>query len=215
MPVAAAGALIAIARGGWRSALRPERALAVALVLAGIGMLAPIHHAHSKLLFDWLFAHRHGLPFILLMLPAAAALSALPSRAWRGVVLTFALLGAGLGVADIHGSVRLSPISDWDRALAAWLDEQEEPPIVVTTAPGALALVSDRGRFHWMACDESPATLGTLLDAAGADFVAVYPWEENCAFLAGARRTLAPVKVFGGGKIVVLGKRHGSGASIR
>ncbi len=70
------------ALGAW---LRPERALVWAFLLAGVGMLAPIHHAHSKLLFDWLFAHRHGLPFVLLLLTAAAVACYIPARRAAGV----------------------------------------------------------------------------------------------------------------------------------
>ena len=215
-----AGLLLA-AWAAWRGRFsladcaRPRWLLLLAMLLAGAGMLAPIHHAHAKILFEWMFGHRHGLPLLLLILPAAAGFCALPRRAPAVLVLMLALGGAGLGAWELHGSVRRSPLTEWDHRLAAWIDAQEPPPVVVSTAPSALAGVSRRGRFHWMACDEPPQALAALLDDAGATHVVVNPWEESCAFLAGWRTRLEPAQVFGEGKLVVLRKRHGSGPSVR
>jgi hypothetical protein len=199
------------ALGAW---LRPERALVWACLLAGVGMLAPIHHAHSKLLFDWLFAHRHGLPFVLLLLPAAAFLLASSRRAVVLVAAAAVIGGAVIGVDEIRSEARLSPLSDWDRELGLWLDAHAEPPVVVTTEPSGLALLSG-AYFHWTACDEPAETTRQLLEEAGADYVVVYPWEPSCAFLADAQRDLVRVREFGGGRIVVLGKRAASPPSLR
>lgn len=196
------------APGAWRAWLTPERALLLALVLAGVGMLAPVHHAHSKYLFEWLFAHRHGLPFVLLLLAATAALCAMPRRTWGVLAMIVVLFGAGSGATAIHGSARLSPLDDWHRALASWVDARETPPVVITTMPSALALVSKRGHFHWIACKEPPEALARLLDDAGGTHVVVHPSEVYCEFLAGAGNRLETEKIFGEGKLVLLRKRQ-------
>ncbi len=122
--------------------------------------------------------------------------------------------GAVIGVDEIRSEARLSPLSDWDRELGLWLDAHAEPPVVVTTEPSGLALLSG-AYFHWTACDEPAETTRQLLEEAGADYVVVYPWEPSCAFLADAQRDLVRVREFGGGRIVVLGKRAGSPPSLR
>ncbi len=68
-------------RRGPSSRWAPGTLVVLAMLLAALGMLVPVHHAHSKVVFEWLFAHRHGLPFILLIVPAAAWLCARPARA--------------------------------------------------------------------------------------------------------------------------------------
>jgi len=190
--------------------LQPERALVWAFLLAGVGMLAPIHHSHQTvLLFDWLFAHRHGLPFVLLLLPASAFLLASPRRIVVMLAAGMVLGSAVAGTVFIRSEARLSPLSDWDRELGQWLDAHALPPVVVTTEPSGLALLS-HAYFHWTACDEPAETTRRLLQDAGADYVVVYPWDESCAFLSEAGTELVRVREFGGGRIVVLGKRTGS-----
>jgi hypothetical protein len=196
---------------GW---LQPEHALVWACLIAGVGMLAPVHHAHSTLVSDWLFSHRHGLPFVLLLLPAAAWLLACSRRALVVLVAGAVLAGTVVGVAAIRDVTRLGPVTDWDRALGSWLDSHVEPPVVVSTEPATLALVSN-AYFHWTACHESAETTRLLLEQAGADYVVVYPMETRCAFLADASRSLVRVREFGGGRIVVLGKRGASPLRLR
>jgi len=165
--------------------LAPERTLVWVLVAVGVGMLLPVHHAHSKVMWPWLFAHRHGLPLIFLLVPAAACvfsqrlvvlrLAAVFLVLWTGFAGTQQILAAG-NVRD--------GIKPPDHDFAQWIDDRAEPPIILTTKPTNMAYLS-RGRFHWTACNEPAETTRKLIADAGVEYVAVFRQQRKCEYFVG------------------------------
>jgi 4-amino-4-deoxy-L-arabinose transferase-like glycosyltransferase len=168
-----------------RRGIEAERALVVAMLLCGAGMLGPVHLAHGSFFKEWLFAHRHGLPFLLLLLPALGYLD----RARAGWVrwlnaglLVAALVSCGLGMKQLMETRFPSGINQVERELVTWLDRQSPRPSVVTTRAQKLAVFS-RSAFHWMECGESFDQTLALLRHAGADYVLMFGGDRQCRFL--------------------------------
>jgi hypothetical protein len=193
-------------RRGLPAALRPP-ALAVTVTLAsGLLMIAPLHLLHSRFLWEWRFGHRHGLPFLLLLVPALAYLLRRggPLRLLALALAGLSLVTGALGVARLL-TFRYPPGPQGaERELVEWLGEHPRRPIVVTTNAQPLAVYSRAG-FHWMECREDSRQTRVLLEVVGADYVVVYPGEERCPFVQGVP-DLALARTFedGRGRIFVL-----------
>ncbi|MEM9290219.1 MAG: hypothetical protein AAGD01_00895 [Acidobacteriota bacterium] len=180
----------------WR---HPNRVVILASVLAGLGMLAPLHNAQFRFFKEWLFGFRHGLPFVLLLIPALIyCLRPRATRRLKALAAVLMLASVVIGWERVQrfpsidfGSGLLGP----EEELVAWLDEQEPTPSVITTNAQPLSAFSRAG-FHWMDCDESAERTLALLERAGANMVLLYPQEQNCAFLQGLTSDLELVKVF-------------------
>ena len=178
--------------------LTPERALVWAIVATGVGTLLPVHHAHSKLLWEWLFAHRHGLPLIFLLIPAAACIFSQRLVVLR-IAATFLVLWTGYaGAQQILATGKVTDgIKPPDHQFAQWIDERSEPPIILTTKPTNMAYLS-RGRFHWTACNEPAETTQKLIADAGVEYVAVFRQQRECEYFVGMNPgELRPIASFG------------------
>jgi hypothetical protein len=187
------------------AALRRPRALwpvaahhapRIAVVLAGLGVLASVHLMHMRLWKPWLFGWRHALPVLLLVVVAIAHLRA---RGRLGSTLAALLVASSLalGVTQIAGEMgvrrRAKPTAA-ERDLLRWLDARPVPPTVVSTQPQWLSM-HGRALWHWTHCSEPSGTTRRLLEV-GADFVAVLPGEKRCAFVRDLD-DLAVVATFG------------------
>ncbi|GEM_PF-2841706 len=188
----------------------PQQALVWAMLAIGIGTLLPVHHAHAKIIFEWLFGHRHGLPLVFLLIPAMACLFA-----QRLVVVRLAT-AIVVGWTGIAGAVRIAEagkVSDGikppDHYFARWIDERPEPPIILTTKPTNMAYLS-RGRFHWTACMESADTTRKLIEDTGVEYVAVFRQQRKCPYFVGMTEDeLYPIETFGHKpRIVLFATKH-------
>jgi hypothetical protein len=206
---------LALIRVAVRSARRPpafargiaaERVLGTAVVLAGLGMLIPIHMHHeasfsqgATRLGAWLFGHRHGIPFLLLLLPALAYLDRHSGRGLRLVtagLLAATVVTSSLALREIMTRPLPLGLSHAETQLVAWLGRQLPPPAVVTTRAQKLGAYSRAG-FHWTYCEDSPDRTLALLRHAGADFVLRYLNDSHCPFLAHRESELREVRRFG------------------
>ncbi len=190
--------LLNLVREG-RALLNPRYLAPMATVLASGALLAPVHDGHFHYFKEWLFGFRHGLPLILLILPALVLLTKMSHR-WLGWI-AWGLVVASLatGLARTSGLLTLkfpSGLLGPEPQLVAWLDGQTPRPSVVTTNSQTLSALSRSG-YHWITCqNDSESTLG-LLEFAGANYVLLYPGEEKCSFLQGLEDRLELIKVFG------------------
>ena len=187
--------------------LAPERALPVATVATGIGMLLPVHAAHMTFVFEWLFGFRHGLPLILLIVPALAYLDAHARRIGSivvGVLLLTTLIWNVQAMQNLFDRRLHHGLSAGEKQLVTWLDGQSPRPSVVTTQPWMYGAFSRSG-YHWTLCGQSPEQTLKLLRHAGADYVLVRNEKERrCNFVRGLRpKYLRDVRVFGGGIYVL------------
>lgn len=172
---------------GERFALTPERALPVATLLTGVGMLLPVHAAHMTFVYDWLFGFRHGLPLVVLVVLALAYLDAQPGRWWRAVAVLAAASVLVTNVANMqwlferkmrHG------LSDGEQQLVDWLATQRSQPTLVTTQPWMFGAFSRAG-YHWILCRHKPEQTLALLRHAGADYVVLRRRDDECRFVEG------------------------------
>lgn len=173
-------------RRGAAAALRPEGLPVAIALLSGLLMIAPLHLLHSRFLWEWRFGHRHGLPFLLVLLPALAYLLRRggPLRALALSLAAISLLAGAFGVARFLTFHYPSGPVGAERELVDWLDAHPRRPIAVTTNAQPLAAFSRAG-YHWMECREPASKSRILLDQVGADYLIVYPGEERCAFVQG------------------------------
>ena len=196
-------------RGKWRS-LAPEHAMTVAMVLVGVGMLIPVHMTHMAFSLEWIFGFRHGLPLLLLILPALAMLDSARNRVWPilgGLLIAFTLAGNTLKLDKLLDRNFDRGIGGVNRQLVAWLDSQRPRPSVITTIPWELGVFSRSG-YHWTICDNTPEDTLNQLEHAGADYVLVYWNERKCSFIRGLPgRELFEVRKFGNGRLHVLAPR--------
>jgi 4-amino-4-deoxy-L-arabinose transferase-like glycosyltransferase len=204
------GQPLAIRRG-----VEAERVLVLAMLLCGAGMLGPVHLAHGSFFKEWLFAHRHGLPFFLLLLPALGYLDGARASWVRWLsagLLVTTLVGCGLGIGQLMQTRFPSGISEVERQLVTWLDRQSPRPAVVTTRAQKLAVFS-RSAFHWMECSESFDQTLALLRHARADYVLMFGDERSCGFLQRRAAELRTVASFSHlrSSVVVLALRDPAG----
>jgi hypothetical protein len=200
---------------GLRRGIAAERVLVAAMLLCGAGMLGPVHLAHGSFFKEWLFAHRHGLPFLLLLLPALGYLDC-ARAAWvrwlSAGLLVATLVWCGLGIRELMQTRFPSGIGEVERQLVSWLDRQSPRPSVVTTRAQKLAVFS-RSAFHWMHCGESFDQTLALLRHAGADYVLMFGGERSCEFLERRAAELRTVASFSHlrSSVVVLALREPTG----
>jgi len=203
VPLAALHLLVRPARwrAAWGALSTPRAVPVVASLAAGALMLAPIHLLHSRFLWEWRFGHRHGLPFVLLLVVALVYLLCRVSGRVRHVALALALLsvvGGSFGVAGLLGTRFASGLLGAEPELVRWLEGHPGKPIVVTTNAQPLSVYSRAG-FHWMECREKPEQTRALIEHVGIDYVLVYAGEERCAFVRGLSE-LEVARVFGDGR---------------
>jgi hypothetical protein len=189
VPLAVGHALVspALLRRLARAADGSAPALVPAAVLAGFLSVAPLQLFHSRLVFEWLFGHREGLPFVLLVLAAFSYLVAHGGRLVRRLALALALvslLTGGAATAGILATPSGSGLRGAEPELVRWLDGPRPPPVVLTTNAQTLAVFS-RARFHWASCGEPAAVTRRLLEHIAIDYILVYPQDVDCAFLGG------------------------------
>jgi hypothetical protein len=174
--------------------------LPMATALAALGALGPIHDFHSVFFKEWLFGFRHGLPLILLIVLALAALLHQEGRGWRAAVLGLVGLGmvlAGNDVADLLQRKGLPSLFESEKAFVAWAEAQPTTPTVITTNAQPLSVYS-RANFHWMYCPEESKKTLQLLRLTGAEYVLFYPGEQRCRFMQGLEGDLQLIQVFEG-----------------
>ncbi len=215
LPLALLVMLLPPARGAaaLRGATRPTRAALVGSTVAGALMVLPLHFFPSRHLWDWRFGHRHGLPLVLVLVPALAWLAATPGRRARAIALvlvTFSIFGGAIVVASSLPAPAGSGLLGAEPELAAWIDSHAEPPTLLTTQVHTLGVFT-RGRYHWMECRESGDKVRRILDLVPAiDYVLVYGGEERCPFAQGTRGLeLAATFGDGPGRILAFAA-HGS-----
>ena len=183
--------------------LLPARlALPAATLIAGLGMLAPVHTLHMAIWSPWLFGFRHGIPLLFLILPALVYLDTRAGRAWRVVaalMVVGSIAASAVGVKQLLDRPFNNGPGEFGWEIIQWLDVQDPRPSVVTTHSWDLAPFSLSG-YHWTQCMQPPEDTLTLLTKARADYVAVYPVERKCNFVRGLRpHSLRLVKEFGKG----------------
>ncbi|MCH2172511.1 hypothetical protein MK489_17175 [Myxococcota bacterium] len=218
LPLAAIHLGVAMLRGRRRLHLAPSSGLLmpIAALITGVGMLLPVHLLHMAFDIPWLFGTRHGLPLLLLILPALAYLDARTGRFWRVVGVggfVVAILGNLSGTVALSGAQFKKDLGPNREALVEWLDGQDPKPSVITTRPWQLGAFSRSG-FHWILCQHSHETSEILMEDAGADYIVVFPSERKCDFVHGFQRgTLRVVKSFGegGAEIRVMARRRRAG----
>jgi len=191
--------------------LEARHLLPAATVLAGVGMLIPVHTAHMRFGLEWLFGFRHGLPLLLLILPAIAYLDA---RRFRPFAVATAALLLATAVMNYTEMTRVlhkrwpTGISPEHQEVVNWLDRQEPRPSVVTTQPWEFGTFSRSG-YHWILCAHPPSATLSLLRDAMADYVLVSARERPCPFIRGLPGTqLRVAKEFGNGKIILFSLRE-------
>ncbi len=175
------------ADAGERLALPRERVLPIVVVLAGLGMLLPVHAAHVTFYFDWLFGFRHGLPLVLLIVPAIAFLDAQRAPAWRvlaGVVVASALVTNVLGLQALFDRKLKYGLNAGERQLVEWVGRQRPLPTLVTTQPWMFGAFSRAG-YHWILCRHSADQTLKLLRLTGADYVVVRHGDQKCGYIDG------------------------------
>jgi hypothetical protein len=202
-PLALCVAILGQMRAGssrsWKRWLAADRVLLNAALLCGLGMLLPVHDAHQTFFKEWLFGHRHGLPLLLLLLPAFAYLVSHRNKALR--ILASLLLLAGVA-SSVHASwselshPRRLRIARVEPELIAWLHSQRPLPTVVSPRAQYFGAVS-LANYHWTTCDSPGSTTLALLQGAGADYVVVFRRDLECAFFREARPQLRLVHSFG------------------
>lgn len=206
-----------------RAALRASRrrVTIVGVVLAGtgLGVMSLAAHSESDFARLWSFDHRHGLPFVVLLVSALACLLGAtqpdaraaataadvdsPTRGQRALrALTLGLLAVSLAQAvwTIPATIaeRGRGPTRSERALARWLAARPETPVVIARRASRLAVVS-RASFHWIACSDDADVTRALFRHAGAEYVVTRPSDHECGFLRGLEPELELVETFRGG----------------
>ncbi len=188
-----------------RAEARPRGSIALRGALLSAGFcLAPVHLHHATYLWPWWFHWRHGLPLILAIVPALAALNASRSAALGiagALVLAAALVAGSASIAGLRrelGARAAGPHPD-ERALLGWVAAQPRPPVLAATHPQVLAAfgLGGGGGYRWLRCGDSPAVVEAMRDALGLDGVVVYPGEERCAFARGLEASFPHLHRFG------------------
>lgn len=208
VPVGLVVAGVAFFRGRLRPGLvlEPQHALPVCMLATGLAMLGPVHLHHASFAQEWLFGYRHGLPLLLLILPAVAYVDRYAgaiARATMLVLIAATLALNALAMQTLLNKYYAKGLTPVEQELVDWLDAQSPRPSVVTTRSFALSALSRSG-YHWILCESDPLQTYQLLQHAGADYVLVYPNEHRCGFVYPLRDRLQIARVIGDGAIVVL-----------
>jgi len=202
-----------------RAALRAndDRAVVVATALCGLGLAAMAHAAHSESDFArrWAFDHRHGLPYVLLIVSALACLMGsmgVRSGAPNGRASSFAVIRVTVLAAivlSIGSSARESyreffhPRGRSPTApkldLAARLADHPGRPVVIARRAPKYAVIS-RAAFHWIGCSDDPEQVRRLFRHVGADYLLVRRADWRCAFMRGLAPELELVESFRRGR---------------
>ncbi len=191
-----------------RRATQARTAAFHAVILSGLFMSLVLLQTHNRFFIEWLFGYRHGLPFILLLVPAVAFLLNQGGRVIRSVAALC------IGASILMGAVRAAafvtvPPEEWpsrgEKDLAAWLEENDPNAVVLTTNAQPMAIVSN-ANFRWATCSQTPESTRRLLTRVRTDYVMVYERELRCSFAAGLPDLLQQVQQFGvePGRIVLL-----------
>ena len=178
-----------------------ELVLPLAVVISGVLLLLPVHEAHlTTSNYEWLFGHRHGLPFVLLLVAALGYLGR-RTRPWLAACVVLTALSSVTGVAGTVGRPVNDPtdgFTDAERALATWLDEQPRGTMALTTHAHGLSVLTRTG-LHWAACQGSTEDTRAFVEHVGVDLVLVYPGEWACPQFAALKSTSESVRVFDDG----------------
>jgi hypothetical protein len=208
VPLGLLAAGFALLRGRLRPGLPldPSQALAVCMTMTGAAMLVPVHLHHASFAQEWLFGYRHGLPLLLLILPAAAYVDRHASSIFRVALLSMLVVTIplnGLALNKLLHKNYAAGLTPVERELVEWLDAQSPMPAVVTTNSFALSAFSRSG-FHWILCESDPLQTLRLLQHSGADYVIVYADERRCGYVFALRDRMRVARAFGQGEILVL-----------
>jgi hypothetical protein len=189
------------ARRRWaraRSRPDPDGVLILATIFAAVSCLLPLHALHETSGTIWRFGHRQGLPMVL---GIVLALAALWPRGWamRTLVIvalaSAALLPRQTGPGWVRGSGRVTPT---ELRMLDWLEDHPEPPLVLTTR--ARELAAWRGvTGHGIRCDYPASNTRDLLRHLDIDYLILYERERRCAFAQGLPE-LDLVRRFGQGR---------------
>jgi hypothetical protein len=190
--------------------LEARQLLPAATLLAGIGMLVPVHLGHMTFSREWLFGFRHGLPILLLILPAIVYLDAHRFRPFAVAAAVGLLATAFMNYGDMARLLRTSwpsGIHPLHQEVVYWLDFQPTRVAVVTTLPWEFGTFSRSG-YHWILCEHPPTETLALLRHAKADYVLVTAWQRECPFIRGLPGSeLRVAKQFGDGQITLYALR--------
>jgi hypothetical protein len=208
VPIGMVFALIALVRRHLRIPLRldPQLALCVCMLGTGIIMLIPVHLHHATFANEWLFGYRHGIPLLLLILPAVAYLdrfSGLVGRIVLTLLLASALVLNGMAMTKLLNKNYSKGLPPVEHQLVRWLDAQSPRPTSISTKAFRLSAFSQTG-FHWIRCERPHTETLALLQHANADYVIVRRAERKCPFILRLGQQLEVAKAFGKGELLVL-----------
>jgi hypothetical protein len=181
-----------------RARCDPDRVLVLAAIFAAVLCLLPLHALHETSGTIWRFNHRQGLPMVL---GVVLALAALWPRGWALRALVVAALASAVLLPRqtapgwVYRSGRATPA---ELRMLDWLDDHREPPLVLATT--ARELAAWRGvTGHGIRCDYPASNTRDLLRHLDIDYLILYDRERSCAF-ARDLRELELVRRFGYGK---------------
>jgi hypothetical protein len=165
-----------------------------AVLSSAVIFFASLNLFHERLFVPWRFGWRHGLPYILAIVPAIAYLSrTLQARVLRvGTAAVVAVTIATAAIAltrDVRRTPPTAPTAG-ELQMIEWLRTNHAgTPTLLTTHAQQLAVIYD-AKFHWALCTDLPAKTLTLIERLPIDYVVVYPEERRCTFIDA--RALAP-----------------------
>jgi hypothetical protein len=174
-----------------------------ATLISSLVFIASLTLFHERFFLPWLFGWRHGLPFILALVPAIAYL-AHQSRVLRLVtaaVLVVTIATAAFALTrDVLRTPPTAPTAG-ELQMIDWLTRHHRgTPTLLTTHAQQLISIYD-ANIHWALCTDPPEKTLLLIERLPIDYVVVYPDERGCSFIDA--RVLTPhlrvVASFGSG----------------
>lgn len=184
----------------------------VAALATGAFALVTLFLYRGDFFLPWLFAWRHGIPLIFLLMVVVPYLMSLGLRTLSAGTAVVVALSAATGLVAILQFVRSveSGYSPAERQLLTWLDSSPRTPTLLTTHAQTLA-VRANANLHWTICTATSPMTKRVLDALPIDYVIVYEAETACPFAQELSDRLQGVAVFGrpGERIFVLGRKRG------
>lgn len=170
-----------------------------AVLLTGAFASLVLLASHNTFFLEWLFGYRHGLPFVLLIIPAFVYLLERGGRALRALTLLCIAVSLTLSVPKLVSFVT-EPLADWpslaEKQLSSWLESRDPNAVVLTTNAQGMGVAS-RANFRWSVCTQSPEATRRLLTLIRTDYVMLYEQERTCRFIADLPDLLRPVAQFG------------------